>query len=481
MDSRQFQILYADTDGACRWQRITSAIETGMQTGRLRPGDALPTQRELAAALGLTTGTVTRGYAEAMRRGLTTAVPGRGTFISSERQDRMPLGVETVPPRLCPSPEDGAKTNLGFIAPFDYLDPPLHQALANIAARLSSAEAADLQTCRRPAGLDRHREAGSLWARRYGVPAAGRDLLICAGAQHALMVTLISLCSPADRVAVESLSYPLIRHLAWRLRLGLAPIRTDIWGMLPDALESACRNGGIRAVYLMPSCRNPTLTHMPARRRQEITEVCRRHNVLIIEDDVYALTAASEDATPPFAVLAPERTCFIAATSEILGGGLRIAYLIPPQEYFDELERTVSYTVSMVPPLMAELASQWIADGTADRVLAAKNEEAALRNAAARTIFDGRSLMTRNTGYFCWLPLPETIPATSFVAEAARQGVIVAGGSHFMMGHAPQENGIRIALGGQKHRQHLTDALHKLAALLESDSCPPGGACGKKD
>ena len=168
------------------------------------------------------------------------------------------------------------------------------------------------------------------------------------------MTILATLCTPGDRIAVENLSYPLLRELSWRLRLPLAPVRTDACGMLPDALESACRSGGVKAVYLMPSCRNPTLTRMPESRRKDIVEVCRRHDVFIIEDDVYALALNPPTPALPFAALAPERTCFIAATSEILGGGLRVAYLCPPQHTLDELERTLSYTISMVPPLMAE-------------------------------------------------------------------------------------------------------------------------------
>lgn len=81
------------------------------------------------------------------------------------------------------------------------------------------------------------------------------------------------------------------------------------------------------------------------------------------------LPTAGDDAPdkgsrlPPLAGLAPERTCFIAATSEVLGGGLRVAYLCPPQHHLEELEKTISYTISMVPPLMAELAARWIRDG----------------------------------------------------------------------------------------------------------------------
>ena len=184
---------------------------------------------------------------------------------------------------------------------------------------------------------------------------------------------------------------------------------------------------------------------------------------MIIEDDVYALSL--EHNLPPLASLAPERCCFIASTSEALSGGLRIAYLCPPDAAYAELERTVSYTISMAPPLMAELATMWIRNGTADRVLEAKRREAAERNALARRLLDGFPLETRTTGFFCWLKLPDPWAVAS--AEAARQrGIIVADSDLFALNRAAPEQGVRLALGGVRTREALADALGTLAGML---------------
>lgn len=477
MDIEVLVRFYQEADAPCRYQRVAAALERGIREGFFLPGSALPTQRALAEALNVTLGTVTHGYAEAARQGLLFAVTGRGTFVASMRPDvdllppPAPQDLPETPrrlPRQNDSPDSQPCWNLGFIAPFEHLNPSLPEALAELSQQLNSTELAELQSYQRPGGMEGHREAGARWARRYGVPASGRDLLICAGSQHALMTILMSLCRSGDRIAAESLSYPLLRQLAWRLCLNLVPLRSDTCGMLPDALETACRNGGIRAVYLMPSCRNPTLTRMPESRRRELVEVCRRHNVLIIEDDVFALALNTGSPAPTFAALAPERTCFIAATSEILGGGLRVAYLCPPEHCLEELEHTISYTISMVPPLMAELASRWIEDGTADQVLRAKREEAAVRNSMARSIFDGWPLAARNTGFFCWLPLPDGWTGIRFADAAREAGVLVAEGEHFLIGHDAPEQGVRLALGGIPNREGLREALTRLAGLLES-------------
>lgn len=475
--------LYREADMPSRYQKVTAALEAGITQGLFLPGEALPTQRALASALGLTVSTVTHGYSEAAQRRLITGITGRGTFVCAKRPD-----VDILPPTpspvddpgkgpfACPpetanpngTPFPNIRWNLGFIAPFEYLNPSLHAGLVQLLSTHTSEKLATLQGYQRPGGMEKHREIGALWADRYGVAVSQEDVLICAGSQHALMTILMSLCSPGDRIAAESLSYPLLRQLAWRLRLNLISVRTDASGMLPDALEQLCRNGGIRAIYLMPSCRNPTLTRIPETRRRDLVEVCRRHDVLIIEDDVFALAVDMGHTLPTFSTLAPERTCFIAATSEILGGGLRVAYLCPPQQYRDELERTISYTISMVPPLMAELASQWILDGTVDRVLEAKRTEAVARNHLAREFLDGWTLVSRRTGFFCWLVLPEPWTGISFADAARQRGLLVAEGEHFMIGHSTQAHGVRLALGGIENREELTRALDTVVSLLES-------------
>lgn len=441
--------LYRPSQGEAKYLSIADAIERGVEEGLLAPGSALPTHRALAEALGVTVGTATRAYAEAAQRGLVAGFTGRGTFVVQHRPD-----VDVM------SADNGRQHNLGFIAPFEYLNPPLAEAVS----RLEGRGLDDLTCYQQPGGLMRHRRAGAAWAARYGVHVPPENLLICAGAQHALLSVLASLFKPGDRIAAEQLSYPLLKQLAQRLRLHIVPVRMDRGGIVPEALEKACRNGVIKGLYLMPTCQNPTLAQIPEWRRHELVDICRRHDVLIIEDDVFAL--ALEHDLPAFAALAPERSCFIAATSEALSGGLRIAYLCPPEACRAALEQTISYTISMAPPLMAELAAMWIEDGTADSVLAAKRAEARARNALARRLLDGFALETRTTGFFCWLKLPEPWTSQAFADAARRRGVIVAEGDHFLFGHSAPEQGVRLALGGCRSRAELEQALAVIAALL---------------
>ena len=186
-----------------KYLALADAVEQAFREHELPPGTALPPQRALARALGVTLGTVSRAYAEAATRGLVEASVGRGTFIRVQRPDVdvMPPeaaeGGEAAPdaPHCLPTKRPAADAgnhavlrakpalhNLGFIAPFEHLNPSLSQGLRKLTEH-DAAMLDGLQSYRRPGGMLRHREAGALWAGRYGLAARPADLLICAGSQ----------------------------------------------------------------------------------------------------------------------------------------------------------------------------------------------------------------------------------------------------------------------------------------------------------
>ena len=74
---------HLDSGENARYIALANQIEAAIEKGELSPGEKLPTHRKLADTLSVTVGTVTRGYAEAERRGLINAIVGSGTFVSS--------------------------------------------------------------------------------------------------------------------------------------------------------------------------------------------------------------------------------------------------------------------------------------------------------------------------------------------------------------------------------------------------------------
>ncbi|MGB1310839.1 MAG: GntR family transcriptional regulator, partial [Leucothrix sp.] len=75
------------------YQAIADEIDRAVEKGALKAGDKLPTHRALADLLGVTVGTVTRGYAEAEKRGSVSARVGSGTFITPVGGQSMGLAI----------------------------------------------------------------------------------------------------------------------------------------------------------------------------------------------------------------------------------------------------------------------------------------------------------------------------------------------------------------------------------------------------
>jgi DNA-binding transcriptional MocR family regulator len=432
---------------------LADAIDADLASGTLAPGQRLPTHRDLADALGVTVGTVTRGYAEAARRGAVRGEVGRGTIVAPAREEVSPWwgGGSDARPRI----------DLGLVTGMYGLDPDLGAALRELAAKPDVQEFLRYQPSR---GMARHREAGALWCSRFGVEAGPERLLVTAGGQHALLVLLSVLFRPGDRVAAGNLNYPGLMSAAALLGIKLVPVALDAEGVAPEALEEVCAREGVRGLYLMPGAHNPTTATPGSERQARLAELARSRNLLVIEDAAYALTAEQPLAT--LATLAPERTFFIASVSKMVAGGLRVAFVASPPEQMERLELGITATTWMASPLCAEIASAWILDGTADVTMRRKRAEAARRNEMARVLLAGREFAGLNNGYFIWLALPEPWRAADFERAAALRGVVVIAGEAFALGQTPAPAAVRVSLSAARSRQELEQGLKVLAELL---------------
>ena len=88
---RLYQDQAREHPGEAKYMLVANAIAQGVEDGCLAPGESLPTHRELAEALGVTIGTVSRGYAEAAQRLVAAVpefVPAGGTGSSGEHPRR---------------------------------------------------------------------------------------------------------------------------------------------------------------------------------------------------------------------------------------------------------------------------------------------------------------------------------------------------------------------------------------------------------
>jgi DNA-binding transcriptional MocR family regulator len=426
---------------------LAGAIAADVQAGRLRPGDRLPPQRDLADALGVTVTTVTRGYAEAERRGLVRGEVGRGTYVR--------------PPAFEPLPAAAAGlTDLATNA----LLPHAHagELTATLAALVSRTSPEHLFNYQPHGGRVEHRAVAAAWVARLGVPADGSNTILTSGAQHAMAVALATLTAPGDVVLCEAVTYSGMRSLAHHLHVGVHAVPMDDEGLIPDALEDAALETGARVLYCMPTVQNPTARVMSRRRRQDLVRAATRVNLQIVEDDVYGYLVEQRQ---PLCALAPERTFYLTSLSKCLVPGLRIGVLRTPPGWIDRVTGAVFATTVMGTPLDAAAAAAWIDDGTVDRVMAWKRQEIKARQQLARAAL-GAHVTGSAESQHAWLQLPPRWPAEDFAREARQRGVIVTAGREFAVARHESPNAVRICLGPPSERQSLKRALDTLADIV---------------
>lgn len=445
------------------YHAIAQALVRDIESGVLAAGTRLPTHRALARRLNVNVGTITRAYAEVARRGLIDGEVGRGSYV----RDPMARSTRSSAPLAVPEGMLDLAFNLpsGGPTPEEYAT--ALKALAQSRTLIESSGGYFI------AGTRAQRESAVTWLSRCGMDVDPERVLITGGAQLALAVALATCAQPGDTILAEALTYAGLKSQAQLLGIRVQPVEFDDGGLVAEELEQACRSGSVKAVYCQPNAQNPIGTTLDNARREAIARVARACDISIVEDDTYSF-AAPNDARP-IATFAPERTLYLTTMTKCLLAGLRVGYLVTPNNDDATHERALMNAGAlgaMPATISVELASYWIGNGAADRIARAKREEAIARQQLARDVLGPFDSPTRSDSPHLWLPLPEPWRAADFVARARRAGVAVSSPEAFAVGRAAAPHAVRICLSTPETREQLEHGLLRLATILASSPAP---------
>jgi DNA-binding transcriptional MocR family regulator len=427
--------------------RLVAALADDIIDGRLPPGSRLPAHRSLASVLGLSTGTVTKAYAVLGRRGLVRGSQGRGMFVAYRGRDA-DGGIDLA--RNAPPAVLGHDT--------------LTAALAAVTRHVDATGLADYGP---PGGWLEHRQLVTAWIATTGLDLPPEDLVLCNGAQHAIAASFLAAGPEPVTMFTEEFTFPGVLRYAELAGHEVRPVEADAEGMHPAALDRAlAARSGRQVIYVTPTLHNPTTATMPGRRRREIARVARRHDAVIIEDDVYAL--AQDRAAAPLVSLAPERVYYVTSASKSLSHAVRVGALRPPPASRERAITAVRALAQPVSPFQCELLAELTRTGIATEVRAAIRREGSRRSRLAREVL-GPELRTADGGcYHAFLPLPRPT-AEAVVLAAAGAGVELTSPRSLMADPASQRSGIRFCLGGPSWSE-LSRGLVLVRDLLDQTS-----------
>jgi DNA-binding transcriptional MocR family regulator len=442
-----------------RYLAIVDALATDIAAGKLSEGIKLPTHRDLAYRLGVTVGTVTRAYQEAERRGLVSGEVGRGTYV---RPPGFTMRALTIPE---PDPQGGGPIDLSLnFPPSTEAAPIIAEALTHLANSNSLPRLLEYQP---HCGISRHRAAGAAFMARPDFPVDPERVVVTAGGQHAMAVVMGALAVPGDWVLTETLTYPGIKALATTMRLNLKGVAIDDEGLIPEALEQACRQHAPKALYCTPTLQNPTTATMGEARRQRIVDICRRYNVVIVEDDIYGFLLP--EGPPPLTRFAPDISFYIVSMSKTSAPGLRVGYISGPSRI--AVSDGIRHTIWMAPPLMAEVATMMIESGAARELACRHRAEGIARQRLVRQKLTGFDYTASETAFHGWLSLPAPWHGAEFANEAKARGVLLKPADVFSTAQ-PVPDAIRICTCAARSIGDLERALEIVVGLLRAGPVP---------
>ncbi|MFS4438155.1 PLP-dependent aminotransferase family protein [Paracoccaceae bacterium GXU_MW_L88] len=426
--------------GVSKPTAIVRALRRAIESGELRANDRLPPQRELAYALGVNLSTITRAINEATKEGLVSGEVGRGTFIMPASEPAR-LFAETI--------------GRSDMIDLSTIVPPLiiGEKIAKEMHRVIDEEE-DLFRYPSPQHLQRAREAVRDWLRWRGMERPDFNIALTVGAQAALHAVIGSVMRSGQTLLTEEFTFPGIKTVAQLTGVRLHGVGCDHEGLLPDALEQACRMTGAKVLVAVPNMQNPTGTVMRKARRAEIAKVIAKHGITLIEDDVYGSYAEE----PPLATEVTGEHIIISSLSKCVSPALRFGFVAGNHPIVKNLEAdpaTTSWFASAVPLLVA---TRFLLSQEAMRMAEMQSREVQERWRLVQRFFPSAPDMPAT---HLWLSVDN---ANDYTKRAQDRGVGVVTSSHFSTSRR-REDFVRCSITSEADSQRLSQGLAILKSL----------------
>ncbi|WP_245699721.1 PLP-dependent aminotransferase family protein [Paenibacillus glacialis] len=350
---------------------------------------------------------------------------------------------------------------MGIVKPLDCSNGLVAEAIKSIANNNYLEQLLDY---RHPLGMPYHRMAASKWMQRFSMDAPVENIAITSGGQNALTLILISLFHPGDKIAVVTYTYPNFIELANILNIQLIPIEGDEVGMMPERLDAACRTNQLQGIYIVPSCNNPTAVTMDMNRRKDIAEIIKKHELILIEDDIYSFLAP--EGYLPVSHFVPERFIYILSIAKSLSSGMRVAFIAYANSFVEKITYGIFNINIKTSALNAEVITELINTGVADRIIRDKKEMAKVRNKLYQKYFQITNPHENPLSFFRWLPLSQLYQLKQFEQNALAHGIHVYHSDRFLAKKDESAQFIRISLTSAKDVDELDRGLCLLKRLL---------------
>jgi len=467
------------------YENLADELGKAIDRGALRAGDRLPSVRRLAQERSVSVATVLEAYLRLENAGLIEVRPKSGHFV----RRRTTLTAEPRTPRTCTTPSrvtvSDAYTKIleamrdPELLPFGCatIDPSylpiaaLNRIITQVTREMTTVGA----RYEGAPGLLTLRRQIARRAVEAGVAISEHDLCTTIGATEGLSLALRAVARPGDVIAVESPAYfgvlQAIEGLGMRTLEIPANPRT---GLDVSAFEEALRLQPVRALVCAPTVANPLGSIMPDDERERLVRITKRHDIPVIEDDVYGeLVFDGSRPRPLRAFAAPSHeshVLLVSSVSKTLAPGYRVGW-IAGGRWHDQIVRLKYGATLACPTLLGMAVAEFLASGGYDRHLrrlrtAIAGNVERYREAIVTQFPEGTRVSAPRGGFVLWVELPAGVDALTLHEQALRRRIVLAPGPLFSARNR-FTNFIRMS-AGTPWSERVDEGIKTIARLIAS-------------
>jgi DNA-binding transcriptional MocR family regulator len=433
---------------AFRYEELARFVAALVDRGTLVPGTRAPSLRAISRQRKVSMATALQAYRLLEDRGVLQARPQSGFYVAPRPPARKPpttsrpparasaVSVSSVIVELLERASDPDLVPLGCAIPdADLLGATrLDRMLARAAREKGSAY--NIYTGARGDLSLRREIARRAW--HHGQALSPDDLVVTVGCTEALVLALRAVAQPGDAVAIESPTYFGLLHALRALGLKALELPTDAGqGVDLAALKSVLATRRAAACLFSSSFNNPLGCTMPDDNKRVVLDLLARHDVPLIEDDIYGDIYFGPERPRPFAAIDGRgNTIYCSSFSKTVAPGYRIGWIAAPPRHLPRILDAKAAMTLCGSVLPQAAFAEFLASGSYDghlrrirRVFAGNIEQ--MTRAIDRHFPAGTRVSRPAGGFVLWLELPQRLNTRALFQTALDNGICFAPGEVF--------------------------------------------------
>ncbi|KAF5112424.1 hypothetical protein DV495_004773 [Geotrichum candidum] len=235
------------------------------------------------------------------------------------------------------------------------------------------------------------------------------DVILSVGNTQAWDATLRTFTNRGDTILAEQFTFSSSAECARAHGLTVAPVLTDLEGIIPEALDKQLENweGPMpKLLYTIPTGQNPTGGTLSEERRRAVYKLAQKYDFIIVEDEPYYFLQMDEyveksDRTPDnldkhsfiktlvssYISLDTEgRVVRLDSFSKVLAPGARLGWIVGQknllEKYLKQHDVTIQIASGFAQSIVNGLLQRWGQEGYLNWLLELRRTYTNKRNAA---------------------------------------------------------------------------------------------------